>query len=137
MFQLAICPVERSVLHERIERRVDQMLEAGLVAEVRALYERGDLHLDLPAMRAVGYRQVWAYVNGEYDLSQARQRCITATRQLAKRQLTWLRGWPELHWIYTEAGGFAANNPENPGEMSEKPLQVALKYLSGATIDFR
>ena len=137
VFQLAICPVERSVLHERIERRVDQMLEAGLVAEVRALYERGDLHLDLPAMRAVGYRQVWAHVNGEYDLSQARQRCIAATRQLAKRQLTWLRGWPDLHWIYTEAGGFAANNPENPGEMSEKPLQVALKYLSGATIDFR
>ncbi len=137
VFQLAICPVERSVLHERIERRVDQMLEAGLVTEVRALYERGDLDLDLPAMRAVGYRQVWAHVNGEYDLSQARQRCITATRQLAKRQLTWLRGWPDLHWIYTEAGGLAANNPENLGKMSEKPLQVALKYLSGATIDFR
>jgi tRNA dimethylallyltransferase len=136
VIQLAICPAERSVLHERIERRVDQMLKQGLVEEVRKLYERGDLNLDLPAMRAVGYRQVWAHVRGEYDLARARERCIVATRQLAKRQMTWLRGWPDLHWIYTDAEGFAANSAELSGKNPEKPLQVALKYLSGATIDF-
>jgi len=136
VFQLAICPAERSVLHQRIELRVDAMLAAGLVDEVRGLYERGDLNLDLPSMRAVGYRQIWAHVRGEYDLARARERLIVATRQLAKRQLTWLRGWPDLHWIYTDQGGFAANSPENFTKLPEKPLQVALKYLADATIEF-
>jgi len=134
VIQLAICPADRAVLHRRIERRVDVMLKQGLVAEVRGLYERGDLNLDLPAMRAVGYRQVWAHVRGEYDLKQARLNCIVATRQLAKRQLTWLRGWPDLHWIYTDELGFAASTPEKLTELPESPLQVALKYLDWAPI---
>ncbi len=121
--QLAICPAERSELHARIERRVDQMLAAGLVDEVRGLYERGDLNLELPSMRAVGYRQLWGHVRGEYDLARARQLVIQATRQLAKRQLTWLRGWPDLHWIHTDPAGRLAGDP------GQRPIDVALKYL--------
>ncbi len=121
--QLAVCPAERSELHARIERRVDQMLAAGLVEEVRGLYERGDLNLDLPSMRAVGYRQIWGHVRGEYDLARARQLVIQATRQLAKRQLTWLRGWPDLHWIHTDPTGRLASDPD------QSPIDVALKYL--------
>jgi tRNA dimethylallyltransferase len=127
--QLAICPADRSVLHERIELRLSQMIEQGLVEEVRGLYERGDLHLDLPSMRAVGYRQMWAHVRGEYDLARARERCVIATRQLAKRQLTWLRGWAGLQWIYTDKGGFAAKSPELLEKSTKNALQVALNYL--------
>lgn len=133
--QLAMTPADRAVLHQRIERRVDQMLESGLVDEVRALRERGDLDLDLPAMRAVGYRQMWGYLEGEYDLDRARELVIQATRQLAKRQLTWLRGWPDLHWIYTDAGGRAAPDPDELVGSSATALDEALKYLPTATID--
>jgi tRNA dimethylallyltransferase len=134
VLQLAIAPADRAVLHARIEQRVDGMLAAGFADEVRALYERGDLSLELPAMRAAGYRQMWAYIRGEYDLAKARQRCVEVTRQLAKRQLTWLRKWPDLHWIYTDADGAAADSPEKLREMPTKPLQVALKYLETASI---
>ncbi len=100
--QIAIAPRDRSVLHERIARRFGLMLEQGLIEEVQALYRRGDLHPDLPAIRAVGYRQVWDYLTGELDRETMVERGIVATRQLAKRQLTWLRGWPGLHWVYTD-----------------------------------
>lgn len=105
--QLAIAPRDRSVLHKRIELRFKTMLENGLINEVRALYERDDLHKDLPAIRAVGYRQVWDYFDGIWDYSEMTERGIIATRQLAKRQFTWLRGWStsantDLHWIFTE-----------------------------------
>jgi tRNA dimethylallyltransferase len=91
----------RAILHQRIEQRFDQMLEAGFEQEVRLLKSRGDLHLDLPSMRCVGYRQMWQYLDGELDYEEMRYRGIVATRQLAKRQLTWLRGWHDLHWIDT------------------------------------
>lgn len=133
--QLAIAPADRAELHRRIERRVDQMIEAGLVDEVRSLHDRGDLHLDLPAMRAVGYRQMWGHIEGEYDLPRARELVIQATRQLAKRQLTWLRGWPGLHWIYTDATGRAAPDPDSVAASDATVLDVALKYLPAATID--
>lgn len=105
--QLAIAPRDRSILHKRIELRFKTMLEKGLIDEVRALYERGDLHKDLPAIRAVGYRQVWDYFDGIWNYSEMTERGIIATRQLAKRQFTWLRGWStsantDLHWIFTE-----------------------------------
>ncbi|MCZ6831680.1 MAG: tRNA (adenosine(37)-N6)-dimethylallyltransferase MiaA, partial [Gammaproteobacteria bacterium] len=83
VLQLAICPSPRELLHARIEQRLRLMLDAGLVEEVRGLYQRGDLHLDLPAVRAVGYRQMWGYLQGEYDLEQARELAVIATRQLA------------------------------------------------------
>jgi tRNA dimethylallyltransferase len=98
LLPLALEPSDRSVLHERIARRFDIMLadgEHGLLAEVKTLRARGDLHLGLPSMRCVGYRQAWEYLDGEYDLAALREKGIAATRQLAKRQLTWLRSMPE------------------------------------------
>jgi tRNA dimethylallyltransferase len=98
--EFAIMPDDRKVLHQRIAARVDQMLATGLVDEVRTLYQRGDLHPELPAIRAVGYRQVWAVLDGELAESSLPEKITVATRQLAKRQLTWLRGWgtAQLQW---------------------------------------
>ncbi|UCE88752.1 MAG: tRNA (adenosine(37)-N6)-dimethylallyltransferase MiaA [Pseudomonadota bacterium] len=90
--KLALAPSAREVLHRRIEMRFHTMLERGLIAEVEALYRRGDLDLDKPAMRAVGYRQVWEFLAGDMDKAAMIDRAIIATRQLAKRQMTWLRG---------------------------------------------
>ena len=95
----AIAPQQRSVLHERIAQRFQQMLEQGFIAEVEALRQRGDLHIDLPSMRAVGYRQAWAYLDGEYAYDEMIERGIIATRQLAKRQFTWLRSWDDVEWL--------------------------------------
>ena len=93
-FQLiALEPQSRQGLHERIAARFDLMLTSGLIDEVRALKSRPDLHADLPSMRCVGYRQVWEFLDGACSESEMRERGIAATRQLAKRQLTWLRGW--------------------------------------------
>lgn len=89
--RIIVTPKERSILHERIRQRFITMMEQGLIAEVEKLYARGDLHLDLPALRAVGYRQVWLYLSGEYDRDTLIERGIIATRQFAKRQYTWLR----------------------------------------------
>jgi tRNA dimethylallyltransferase len=100
---LALAPSDRATLHARIEARFDLMLKSGFVEEVKALFERGDLHADLPAIRAVGYRQIWSHLSGECSLEDARDKGIAATRQLAKRQITWLRGWSGLHWINSEA----------------------------------
>jgi tRNA dimethylallyltransferase len=88
---IALEPSNRALLHERIEQRLDMMIERGLVEEVRALRERGDLHADLPSMRCVGYRQVWQYLEGRVHGLEMRAMALAATRQLAKRQLTWLR----------------------------------------------
>jgi tRNA dimethylallyltransferase len=84
-------PGDRSVLHQRIAQRFDAMLGQGFLDEVRALRARGDLNPALPSMRCVGYRQAWQYLDGEFDLAEMRERGIIATRQLAKRQMTWLR----------------------------------------------
>src|SRR5207245_1741760 len=95
---IALEPSTRSVLHERIATRFDAMLNRssdGLIAEVKALRARGDLHPGLPSIRCVGYRQTWEYLDGAYDLPTLREKGIAATRQLAKRQLTWLRSMPD------------------------------------------
>jgi tRNA dimethylallyltransferase len=95
---LSLEPSDRSVLHARIASRFDAMLESvsgGLIDEVEALRSRGDLHLGLPSMRCVGYRQTWEYLDGAYDHNALREKGIAATRQLAKRQLTWLRSMPD------------------------------------------
>nr|WP_323071610.1 tRNA (adenosine(37)-N6)-dimethylallyltransferase MiaA [Mycetohabitans endofungorum] len=100
-------PSDRSVLHARIARRFDAMLDAGLIDEVQQLRARGDLHPGLPSMRCVGYRQAWAYLDGEYDYATMRDKGIFATRQLCKRQLTWLRSMPErivVDCVGTDAG---------------------------------
>ncbi|SUC78645.1 tRNA dimethylallyltransferase [Providencia stuartii] len=102
VFQFAIAPQDRKILHQRIEQRFHQMLDAGFEEEVRALYERGDLHVDLPSIRCVGYRQMWSYLEGETDYDEMVYRGICATRQLAKRQITWLRSWENVHWLDSE-----------------------------------
>ncbi len=95
--RIALMPSDRSVLHRRIADRFEHMLDAGLVEEVRALRERFALTPDLPSMRAVGYRQAWQHLDGEYDRATLHDRGIFATRQLAKRQLSWLRAMEATH----------------------------------------
>jgi tRNA dimethylallyltransferase len=100
---LAMLP-ERAPLHEAIARRFHAMLEAGFVMEVSKLRERGDLHVDMPALRSVGYRQVWEYLDGKCDYATMIAKGIAATRQLAKRQYTWLRSWTDLHAVQCTLG---------------------------------
>lgn len=111
---IGLAPAERSQLHTRIAQRFTQMLEQGFIEEVAALKARGDLHLALPSMKSVGYRQVWEYLDGMHDDEGLRDKGIVATRQLAKRQLTWLRSWPALHWVDSLGGN---------------PLQEVLKIV--------
>ena len=117
IIKLAVAPAERSVLHQRIAQRFEQMLGEGLVEEVESLRQRGDLHLDLPALRAVGYRQVWEFLEGDIDYTEMVERGVIATRQLAKRQFTWLRSEPSLTLL-----------DSLDGRLRDK----ALKYLDGA-----
>jgi|SRR5690554_872510 len=107
---LAVQPSSRKLLHERIERRFHEMLEDGLVDEVRRLYERGDLSLHLPSIRSVGYRQVWQYLDGEISFDAMVERGIIATRQLAKRQVTWLRSWNGLR-------NFVSDSSDTPDQV--------------------
>lgn len=100
--QFAIAPVERKVLHQRIEQRFQNMLAHGFEQEVQALINRGDLHLDLPSIRCVGYRQMWLHLIGEIDREAMILQGVAATRQLAKRQLTWLRGWKDVTWLESD-----------------------------------
>lgn len=99
VLSIALAPNDRSFLHRRIEQRFELMLGEGLINEVAALKKRNDLHLGLPAMKSVGYRQVWEYLEDEYDYPALVERGVIATRQLAKRQLTWLRSWSGLKWV--------------------------------------
>jgi tRNA dimethylallyltransferase len=99
VLKLVLCPRDRATLHARIEARFDAMLAAGFLDEVRALRADARLHEDLPAIRAVGYRQAWRHLAGDTDAATFRAQGVAATRQLAKRQLTWLRGRPELRWL--------------------------------------
>lgn len=98
-FAYAWVPEDRARLYEAIEARFHRMMKHGFLDEVRALYARGDLHADLPAIRSVGYRQLWEHLHGKETLESAVQRAIFATRHLARRQLVWLRSEGELHWI--------------------------------------
>lgn len=100
VLQFAIAPEDRTVLHQRIEQRFHKMIALGFEQEVRKLFERGDLNIDLPSIRCVGYRQMWEYLQGDISLDEAIFKGICATRQLAKRQITWLRGWQsEITWL--------------------------------------
>ncbi|EPM49369.1 tRNA (adenosine(37)-N6)-dimethylallyltransferase MiaA [Pseudomonas syringae] len=116
---LAIAPADRKVLHQRIALRFEQMLDQGFLDEVLALRSRGDLHAGLPSIRAVGYRQVWDHLDGKLTREEMQERGIIATRQLAKRQFTWLRSWEDLHWL----DSLASDN-----------LSRALKYLGSVSI---
>ncbi|GJM13419.1 MAG: tRNA dimethylallyltransferase [Pseudohongiella sp.] len=115
----AIQPEDRGVLHSQIEARFRQMLDEGLVEEVQALYERSDLNHQLPSIKSVGYRQVWQYLDGEIDYDAMVDKSIIATRQLAKRQLTWLRSWPNLQSL---------------SDSSAQSVQHVLKYMDTISI---
>jgi tRNA dimethylallyltransferase len=104
LISLALVPGERSVLHQRIAERFELMLELGLINEVRELRENYDLKPDMPSMRCVGYRQVGQYLDGEYGLGMLREKAVAATRQLAKRQLTWLRATKDVREFDCLAG---------------------------------
>lgn len=117
--QLAIAPAQRQILHERIAQRFKRMLEQGFIEEVEALRRQNDLHEGLPSMRAVGYRQVWEYLDGKLSHEQMEERGVIATRQLAKRQFTWLRSWSGLHWL---------------DSLAHDNLQRTLKCLESAAI---
>jgi len=97
--KIILAPEDRAVLHERIRQRFDSMLEQGFLDEVRRFHARGDLHPDLPSMRAVGYRQAWEYLDGQLSEQEWVERAVIATRQYAKRQFTWLRSEPDAYWI--------------------------------------
>lgn len=116
---LAIAPADRHVLHDRIAQRFVHMLEQGFVDEVLTLRARGDLHAGLSSMRAVGYRQVWDHLDGKLTWDQMQERGVIATRQLAKRQFTWLRSWADLQWL----DSLACDN-----------LPRALKYMASVSI---
>ena len=119
VIKLALVPAQRRHLHERIRQRFHEMMDAGFLDEVRALRARGDLNPDLPSMRAVGYRQLWAHLDGDGDLATAIERGIAATRQLAKRQLTWLRAEREVEVL----------DPERPDV-----LALAMKRIAPAAV---
>ena len=117
---LAVAPRERSVLHERIAERFSLMLQQGLISEVEALHARGDLDVSMPSIRAVGYRQAWDYLEGRLSYEQMHERGVIATRQLAKRQFTWLRGWNEpIEWL---------------DSLDPKRFERALKVLQTASL---
>lgn len=105
VLKLALVPIDRTALHERIARRFDQMLADGFLDEARRLRASSTWHADLPAMRAVGYRQAWSHLSGEHDRPTFRDRAIFATRQLAKRQITWLRSELDARWFDPDRGG--------------------------------
>jgi len=122
VLKLALIPSDRALLHQRIEARFSQMLEQGLVDEVKTLRNRGDLHQDLPAIRAVGYRQVWGYLDGIMDYTEMKERGVIATRQLAKRQLTWLRSEKDLTTYDLSR--------DSMQHIQENVLKTVKKYLS-------
>lgn len=102
--QYALIPQNRALLHQRIEQRFAAMMEAGFEDEVKKLFQRGDLNSDMPSIRAAGYSQLWSYLKGQVSLDEAVELAIIATRQLSKRQQTWLRNWPNCHQISVDDG---------------------------------
>jgi tRNA dimethylallyltransferase len=119
LVKMVVAPDQRAVLHERIARRFHLMLQQGFVEEVEALYRRGDLGPEMPSIRCVGYRQVWQYLDGELSYDEMSEKGIVATRQLAKRQFTWLRSEQELQWFAT---------------FDSRLLEKVLKFLDDSAI---
>ena len=133
LIAFALNPVDRAVLHQRIEIRFRQMLEQGFIDEVEALYRRGDLTPELPSIRAVGYRQVWDYLAGAIDYDTMVEHGVAATRQLAKRQLTWLRAWQGLHWLAVDEKQCLSDTAQMPLPAEMLPrvpvAEALLKYM--------
>jgi tRNA dimethylallyltransferase len=125
--RIGLVPDDRAALHAVIAERFDAMLARGLVEEVRGLRARGDLSPELPALRSVGYRQVWEYLEGHGDAAMMRERALAATRRLARRQLTWLRGWPGLETVAVRPG-------EAPGTTLADALETRIRLFLEAAV---
>ncbi len=123
VYSAALLPPDRAWLHDMIAQRFLQMLEQGLVEEVQALRQRPGVHRDLPAMKAVGYRQVWDYLDGQHDYDTMVEKGIVATRQLAKRQFTWLRKWPYLDSV-------DSNDPSQRQRLIERLAKICKSVFS-------
>lgn len=131
LLELGLIPEQRATLHSAIELRFDQMLEQGFQAEVESLMKRPGLNPALPSMRAVGYRQMWEYLaNDSIAFSEMRMRAIAATRQLAKRQLTWLRGWQDLNAV-------SAGTPETFEQVASQVRRFAEQSWPDCLADSR
>jgi tRNA dimethylallyltransferase len=117
---ISLEPIDRAWLHQRIAQRFDAMLSSGFLDEVRALRARGDLHPNLPSMRCVGYRQAWEALDGLWPMSELRDKGIAATRQLAKRQITWLRSTPQRQVVACDAP-----------DALEQVLKLARRFCEG------
>lgn len=138
VLKIVVCPPDRALLHQRIEARYDGMWAAGFEQELRALYERGDLNADLPAMRAVGYRQGWAWLDGLDDHETMREKALAATRQLAKRQLTWLRRECGTLWYDPDAGAlFAGASGEAPEAGFRGVNHVIDRFLESSPVRYQ
>ncbi|WP_295459105.1 tRNA (adenosine(37)-N6)-dimethylallyltransferase MiaA [uncultured Thiodictyon sp.] len=122
LLKLVRAPTDRQILHERIAQRLRGMLDAGLIEEVAALRRRGDLTADLPSMRCVGYRQVWQFIQGEYGRDELLYRGTVATRQLAKRQFTWLRAETGCHWLADDAAALPRALELIAAELGDEPM---------------
>lgn len=122
MIPLAMAPSERSILHQAIEKRFDNMLQIGFLDEVETLRRRGDLDESMPCIRSVGYRQAWGYLKGELTYEAMRFKAIVATRQLAKRQMTWLRGFKDAYW-------FDSSDPKLIDEIITYLINIDIKQL--------
>jgi tRNA dimethylallyltransferase len=109
LFEFGIEPDSRAVLHSRIEKRLDAMLAGGFIEEVEGLKRKISMRVDLPSMRAVGYRQVWEHLDGLTTFEEMRERALAATRQLARRQITWMRSWPQLAELTWDSGARLAD----------------------------
>jgi tRNA dimethylallyltransferase len=121
-----LAPRDRAALHGQLARRFAGMMAAGFLEEVRGLRARGDLTAVHPSMRAVGYRQLWAHLDGQYDLEEAMRRAVTATRQLAKRQLTWMRSEPEGRWIDPDRSNLSGNRDSWAREICHELAKLGL-----------
>ena len=128
MYRFAITLNDRSVLHNRIERRFSSMMKEGFLDEVNSLFDRGDLNESLPSLRAVGYRQLWSYLSKQVSLEEACSASLSATRQVAKRQLTWLKSFRNLKWIYTNDDG-TLHSSKSKG-MPEDPIDLIQSFIS-------
>ena len=138
---IALAPTDRAILHRRIEQRLHTMLDAGFLDEVRGLYARGDLDSTLPAIRSVGYRQLWEHLEGRHDFDTAVRKALAATRQLAKRQFTWLRKWPGLQWLLTKEDGTVVRTAGDwgafggdPTSLTGDPVDVLTRYVRVAAL---
>ena len=127
LVQIALIPLDRLYLHQCIEQRFKSMLDADFESEVQALYERGDLSPDLSSLRAVGYKQMWRYLSGDISCDEVCRLGVIATRQLAKRQLTWLKKWPDLYQLQV-------NYADEKKILSEKVLAGCLEILKNSCI---